>query len=109
MTGLQVFTKNSAATLTVTMAERFFNKVANDVLEASDQITNMLESVYTSFYGETQEGDGNNDEQVGAESFIPSDITEEDIEELRKSPLEGMTESVMGDIMANQVRSLRLL
>lgn len=98
-------------------AERFFTKVANDVLEASEKISTRLEEGLSALMaGGAGEGAGGG---TGADTGTAGggNGREEDFEILddaedigmmdgaemkHGSPLEGIAESVMGDIMKNQ-------
>jgi hypothetical protein len=101
------------------MAERFFTKVANDVLAASEQLSNRLEDgIAAILTGELalkqKEGGAGTGTGAGADSgsgSVPPQYEHEfddqfDIpeEELRHNPLQGIAESVVGDIMGGQVR-----
>jgi hypothetical protein len=97
------------------MAERFFTKVANDVLAASEQLSNRLEDGISAILtGDLalKQKEGGADAGAGAGSgSVPPQYEEEfddqfDIpeEELRHNPLQGIAESVVGGIMGGQVR-----
>jgi hypothetical protein len=97
------------------MAERFFTKVANDVLAASEQLSNRLEDgIAAILTGDLalKQKEGGADAGAGAGSgSVPPQYEHEfddqfDIpeEELRHNPLQGIAESVVGGIMGGQVR-----
>jgi hypothetical protein len=99
------------------MAERFFTKVANDVLAASEQLSNRLEDGIAAILTgdlalKQKEGDAGagSSSGSGAGSVPPQyehefdDQFEIPEEELRHNPLQGIAESVVGDIMGGQVR-----
>jgi hypothetical protein len=114
----------------VAMADRFFQKIANDVLEASEKISARLEDgISAIFSGELpasgQPDDPNraggqpNDDPAssfpsggvgGDTDYGSSHAFEETIELLEDeeayggTPLEGIARGVIGNIMANQVR-----
>jgi len=85
------------------MAERFFSKVANDVLQASEHLSNRLEEGVSAILTgeppkEKQEAPNTGDDEEDEFEMIDED--------LMNSPLEGIAESVMGDILQGQVRAL---
>lgn len=90
------------------MAEKFFTKVANDVLEASEKLSARLEDGLSAIFA------GKLPEAVPGDSFadpgpdIGMDPSEEFLMEedqlLGGSPLQGIAEGVIGDIMSRQVR-----
>lgn len=114
------------------MANRFFQKIASEVLEASEKLSARLEDgISAIFTGELpasgQPNDPNRVGQAGdegqASSFPSGDVGddtdygssrvfEESVEILDGedayggTPLEGIARGVIGDIMSNQVRSL---
>jgi hypothetical protein len=89
------------------MAERFFTKVANDVLEASEQLSNRLEEgIATILNGDLAPKQHAQEDQQQQQQGPPHDDQFEiDEEELRHNPLQGMAESLVGDIMSGQVRT----
>jgi len=93
-------------------AEKFFEKVANDVLDASEKLSRRMEegfSVLTTGRLPTEEGDGGGGGGGGDGVHVDDDEVLKGIPdgaELRTgSPLEGMAESVIGDILDGQVRT----
>jgi hypothetical protein len=116
------------------MANRFFQKIASDVLEASEKLSARLEDGISAILtGELPASGQPNDpnrvvvehqdneaqassvssDNVGGESdFGSSQAFEETIEMLEGddayggTPLEGIARGVIGDIMANQVRPI---
>jgi hypothetical protein len=97
-------------------AETFFNRIAKDVLEATEHISNRLdEGVSALLTGELPKAA--TQQQHHAESqqeFDPEDfegfegMNEEEIRKMLQdemgSPLDGIADSVMGDIMQDHVR-----
>jgi hypothetical protein len=87
-------------------AERFFTKIANDVLEASEQIAARMEEGLGVVFGGAG---GQQPAEPGDETATPTAPGDEeeadvDMEELlRNNPLRGMTESVLQGIMQGQV------
>jgi hypothetical protein len=95
------------------MAERFFTKVANDVLAASEQLSNRLEdgiaAILTGEHAPKQQEQGGAGAGSGSGSVPPQEHEFDDQfeipeEELRHNPLQGIAESVVGGIMGGQVR-----
>jgi hypothetical protein len=95
------------------MAERFFTKVANDVLAASEQLSNRLEDGIAAILNgdlalkqkEDGSGAGSSSGSVPPQYEHEFDDQFEILEEeLRHNPLQGIAESVVGDIMGGQVR-----
>jgi hypothetical protein len=101
------------------MAERFFTKVANDVLAASEQLSNRLEDGIAAILTgdlalKKKEGGAGADSGSGPGSgsgSVPPQYEDEfddqfeiPEEELRHNPLQGIAESVVGGIMGGQVR-----
>lgn len=94
------------------MAERFFTKVANEVLAASEQLSNRLEdgiaAILTGELAPKQQQDGAG---AGSGSVPPQfehefdDQFEIPEEELRHNPLQGIADSVVGGILGGQVRN----
>jgi hypothetical protein len=119
-------------TRSVAMANRFFQKIASDVLEASEKLSARLEDGISAILTGELTASGQPDDpnrvlrrqedneglassassgDVGGESdFSSSQAFEETIEMLEGedayggTPLEGIARGVIGDIMANQVR-----
>jgi hypothetical protein len=99
-------------------AESFFNKITNDVLQATEEIaTRLEEGVSLLMTGNLPDSAGsqpvNSDYQPESEFGDLSEeeinqLSEEEIQELlqnevmENSPLEGIAEGVMDDIMKNQ-------
>lgn len=84
-------------------AERFFTKIANDVLQASEQIaTRMEEGLGVVFRGESSTKPPQQQETAPR---TPTFEDDNDMEELLMgNPLQGMAESVLQGIMEGQVR-----
>lgn len=95
------------------MSESYFTKIANEVLEASEKLTNRLEEGINLLLGEFEGGASaggsgsgpSQPQQPGASDSEfegwDEDMDMEDMDD--GSPLKGIAESVMGDIMAGQV------
>lgn len=104
------------------MANNFFTKVANDVLQASEDIVNrMEEGISVLMTGEIPKQQNDAGKPPQESSSIPFDyeedididnLSEEEIqrilteEMMENSPLEGIADSVIGDIVAGQVRTI---
>jgi hypothetical protein len=95
------------------MAERFFTKVANDVLAASEQLSNRLDdgisAIFTEHAPKLKEGGagaGSGSVPPQQDNFEFDDQFEIEEEDLRHNPLQGMAEKVVGDIMGGQVRDV---
>ena len=111
------------------MANRFFQKIANDVLEASEKLSARLEDGISAIFtgelpassqpndpnlaGQGNEGQASSvpSEGVGGDTDYGSSQTFEETAGLLDgedayggTPLEGIARGVLGDIMANQVR-----
>jgi hypothetical protein len=89
------------------MTESYFAKVANDVLEATEQIATRMEEGLTAIMkGETPKQEDHYDQPIldGMDGEDGEDWLTIEEELRRSSPLEGIAESVMGNIMAGQVR-----
>lgn len=101
------------------MSEGIFNRLANEVLEASEQIVNRFEEGYNVLTtGELKPDQGSQPPPAGATmGSIPNmddadldSLSEEDLQRLLEehlmdsSPLEGIADSVLGDIVSRQVR-----
>ena len=75
----------------------YFQRVANDVLKASEELSVVLEDgISAMFKGGGSEGKQEAMPESG--EFEPDDF-EVIEEELMNSPLQGMTESVLSDLM----------
>jgi hypothetical protein len=88
-------------------AERFFNKVAQDVLDATERLANHLDDNFSLLFGRSgagssDHGDENDTGRAGRSSIL-DDIDGEDV--LMDSPLQGMADQVLGGIMDGQVGS----
>lgn len=95
------------------MAERFFTKLTNEVLEATEQVANRMEEGLGLLFSS---GDASKQqEDAGGSAAGPSSggdsipLGEEDDqahleEDLRNNPLQGIADGVMGGIMSGQVR-----
>jgi len=86
------------------MAERFFAKITNDVLEATEQVANRMEEGLNLLLN----GAAANTKEPAQEhsaNYIPYDEDDQaHIEEaLRNNPLQGIADSVVGGIMSGQV------
>jgi hypothetical protein len=87
-----------------TMADRFFAKISNDVLRASEDVVNRMEAGLDVLFGS-----GRGESVINQPSAVPAAVLAEDQQDdyledvLRGSPLQGMAESVLGDIMSSQV------
>ena len=84
----------------------YFQRVANDVLKASEELSARMEDGLTAMMtGElpkaATEGSGATPPPT-ADGFGEDDFEIE--EEFMHSPLEGIAESVLGDLMQNSVR-----
>lgn len=80
----------------MTETDTFWSKLANDILDAADQVaTRMEEGIATLISGETQ--------PKGSRASSSEDFGGDDMEDFGGSPLEGIADSVIGDIMSNQV------
>ena len=95
----------------------FFAKLTNEVLRASEQVTNTLEDgISLLLKGElSQQSSSNNDNNDKArggpfggndnmENPMIDDELFDDEDPMMGSPLEGIANSVLGDIMSKQVR-----
>jgi hypothetical protein len=103
------------------MADRFFQKIANDVLEASEKLTARFEEGLTALFtgglpaaAENKEVQPDPDGEVPESEVYPSSSFEDEVHLLEseggygESPLEGIARGVIGSIMDNQVRLLFL-
>ena len=96
------------------MSESYFTKLTNEILDASEKLTDRFEEGFNILWGElsqdgsssgsgasTPQAETTNDEFEG----WGDDSQEHEAEVMdESSPLAGIAESVMGDIMAAQVR-----
>ena len=94
------------------MSESYFTKLANDILDASEKLTIRVEEGLNVLWNELEGNNGGAttraaEQQQGA--TIESEFEDLDQEEGmdESSPLEGIAESVMGDIMASQVSAMK--
>lgn len=91
--------------------EGVFAKLANEVLEAAEHIvTRVDEGVSAILHGNLpNNGGGENAANNMDTNDLPNDEYDPllDDEEIFGSPLEGMAQSVLGDIMGNQVCRIR--
>lgn len=91
------------------MAESFFTKLSNDVLEATEQVANRMEEGLALLFngGDSQRNHaGQNPASADHNPFRDDDDDQEHLEEeLRNNPLQGIADSVVGDIMIGQVGS----
>ena len=79
----------------------YFQRVANEVLRASEELSGVMEDgISAMFKGEVPK----KAMPPNSGEFEYDGDFEEIEEELMDSPLQGMTESVLSDIMQNQVR-----
>lgn len=93
--------------------ESYFSRVANEILQSAEQIANRMEegiSVVLTGKLPDEEGVGAEPKQEGAilDGNEADDdlVLDEDVDEIfRSSPLQGMADQVLGDIMSSQVRS----
>lgn len=81
--------------------EGYFTKLANDVLQAADQVAARLEDSISVIF----QGDGRpKDASSPPPSNSQYDDNGDDMEEaLRNNPLHDIADGVLGDIMKNQV------
>lgn len=86
------------------MSESYFTKLANEILDASEKLTNRFEEGLSILWGDL-EGSGKDTDSDNAQQFNAENEFEGWEEEAMddSSPLAGIAESVMGDIMASQV------
>ena len=77
------------------MAEAFFTKIASDVLDATEKISKDFDDGIAALFGSEPQ------DTAPPETASPEDDIEIE-EEFMHSPLQGMAESVMGDILAGQ-------
>jgi hypothetical protein len=107
--------------------ESFLSKIATEVLDAAEKLTNRFEEGLSLIFDASAAGDKNNPHKTTGDASSRETLTREQLEttlhgefseeELRmmedddmpSSPLEGMAESVLGDIMANQVRRQQII
>ena len=80
----------------------YFQKVANDVLKASEELSIVLEDgIAAMIKGAGGEAKASHETESGEFEADDFEVIED---ELMNSPLQGMTESVLSDLMKNQVR-----
>ena len=106
-------------------AERFFTKVAQDVLDATERLANHLDDNINLFWGSTSSSSGggsSSSENDGSRStendfHILDDIDSEDHtssvmddtdDASNYNPLQGMADQVLSGIMDGQVRMIQL-
>lgn len=92
------------------MSESYFTKVANEVLDASEKLAYRLEEGLNLFLGGEVDGASSSGSaskpHQGAASDNEFEGWEDDMDGMDAgSPLDGIAQSVMGDIMAGQVSS----
>jgi hypothetical protein len=96
------------------MAGSFFKKLSNDVLEATEQVANRMEEGLALLFngGEPQRNNAGQNPASADHNppFHEYDDEQEHLEEaFRNNPLQGIADSVVGDIMSGQVGSWRAL
>ena len=97
------------------MSESYFAKLANEILDASEKLTNRFEEGLNILLGELDNsksssgggGDIPSPEGNNADNEFEGWNDEEEMDD--PSPLVGIAESVMGDIMASQVCMLKYM
>ncbi len=87
-------------------AERFFTKIAQDVLDATERLANHLDDHFSQIFGRSNDDrtDGNDtgrDSSTDKDFNIIDDNDEEDA--TAGSPLQGMADQVLNGIMDGQV------
>ena len=81
--------------------ESYWTKLANDVLEATEQIAiRMEEGINALMSGDAAKSD---DQAKEPEQHNDEVLDDEEFDDMDGSPLEGIADSVIGDIMSNQV------
>src|SRR5687767_11704096 len=100
-------------------AERFFTKIANEVLQATEHVSTRMEEGLTAMLkGEFPKQADSSKNKIPTmdlherddDDMNVEDLSEEEIQELiqqemmRNSPLGGIADGVMGDIMSRNVR-----
>jgi hypothetical protein len=85
--------EEAISTMASSAAERYFTQVANDVLQATERITQHFEENLSVLFGSSKE----------STTTPPEDVDEE---MLQKNPLQGMAEDVLHGIFDQQVRFL---
>jgi hypothetical protein len=106
------------------MAESFFNKIADDVLVATEHIQTVLEEGFGVLFSTTASDGGATDSSSssfqqnnfarggGGKEPDWDDMSEEEVEKLLaeemmdSSPLNGIANNVLGNIMSTQVRNV---
>ena len=91
------------------MAASFFTKLSNDVLKATEQVANRMEEglalVMNGGRPQHDNAGAPSADRSGYVAFGNEDDDQTHIEkELRNNPLQGIADSVVGDIMSGQVR-----
>ena len=96
------------------MAESFFKRLSNDVLEATEQVANRMEEGLALLFN-GGEPDRSNAGQIPASTDnnpfqgADDDHDQENLEEeFRNHPLQGIADSVVGDILSGQVGRWRV-
>lgn len=95
---------------TIIMAKHFLTQVANDVLEATERVADRMEEGLTLLFNSGKLPEKNDAEPAAAHDdgseYVPLGDEYEDQahleEELRNNPLQGIADSVVGDIMSGQ-------
>lgn len=84
----------------------YFQRIANDVLKASEELSAVMEDGIAAMLkgGATKQSQGASDNPAESGEF---DMYEDIEEELMNSPLQGMTQSVLNNLIQNQVSSRR--
>lgn len=87
------------------MAESgIFGKIVNEILQATEHVAARMEEGVSVLLSGKLPGATNEETDMGGEPIVPSE--EDDLlmdEDIVGSPLEGIADSVLGDIMAGQV------
>lgn len=85
-------------------AESFFTKVASDVLEATEKIANDFDALFSSVPASTEQDSATQQQQQQRQVMDDNngDDFDEDDELLAHSPLQGIADHVLGDIMQGQ-------
>lgn len=82
----------------------YFQRVANDVLKASEEITARMEDGITAMLGDLSKTAGGGGGATPPPEFDGDEGFEIE-EEFMGSPLNGIADSVLGDLMHNSVRT----
>jgi hypothetical protein len=92
--------------------ESFLTKQVNDVLEATEKLSNMLEEGITALMTGGIPSKTSAGSSTGSE-FDETGMTDEDLMDegpvMMEHPLQGIADSVLGDIMKGQVSCYLLL